>query len=403
MQHRPIIFLSCLSILLSGCSSPGVKTKAADELCSGTKRPYAIKGITYYPQEHYDYEEEGQASWYGPNFDGKPGSCGSRYDMLAATAAHKTLPIPSVVEVTNLENGRKLKLVVNDRGPFIGDRIIDLSKKAAIELGTHTKGLGNVRVRALPEDSIALANYLKQFGRYGIDPSGRAWDTIYREEIAGQLEDKPHLLTPPPGQAYLKDHGLIQVDNEVMASIVQEHAEELASPSTKPNFYPAPEPEIILEERQVPQLQSVSYTSPLSTEEQENFEVLLEDLTVAQKNTAKKTLSLKKDLPNKSDSVKNNSKGAHHQKNYSQAPSNQGQKNPKNGAHFVYVGSFVNQQNARKLIKNLSAYGKANVVRENPQFYTVQLGPYPCAQKAKSVMSTVANKGHHGVRLTTGK
>ena len=89
------------------------------------------------------------ASWYGDAFNGRPTSTGERFDMHALTAAHKTLPLPGLVEVTNLENGRRLVVRINDRGPFVDSRIIDLSREAASELGMLSQGVGRVRVRYL--------------------------------------------------------------------------------------------------------------------------------------------------------------------------------------------------------------------------------------------------------------
>ena len=93
--------------------------------------------------------EEGLASWYGAEFHGKPTSCGEPYDMYAMTAAHKTLPLGTHVKVSNLRNGRSVILRVNDRGPFVSGRIIDLSCRAAQELGSATPGLAPVRVEAV--------------------------------------------------------------------------------------------------------------------------------------------------------------------------------------------------------------------------------------------------------------
>ena len=89
------------------------------------------------------------ASWYGDAFNGRPTSTGERFDMHALTAAHKTLPLPGLVEVTNLDNGRRLVVRINDRGPFVDSRIIDLSREAATELGMLSQGVGRVRVRYL--------------------------------------------------------------------------------------------------------------------------------------------------------------------------------------------------------------------------------------------------------------
>lgn len=142
--------------LLTACASVGggdgatvrapVVTDPAP-IVSGTMRPYQIKGRWYRPAEDPSYDEVGMASWYGAQHNGRPTASGETFDMNALTAAHKTLPLPALVEVTNLENGRQAILRVNDRGPFSDGRIIDLSRGAAQELGLLDRGVGRVRVR----------------------------------------------------------------------------------------------------------------------------------------------------------------------------------------------------------------------------------------------------------------
>lgn len=120
-------------------------------------KPYKIKGRWYYPCEDFQYEEVGKASWYGPGFHGKKSANGERYNMHALTAAHRTLPLPSLVEVTNLSNNRKVVLKVNDRGPYAKDRIIDVSHAGAKQLGFIGNGTAQVRVRILKEESMRFA------------------------------------------------------------------------------------------------------------------------------------------------------------------------------------------------------------------------------------------------------
>lgn len=127
-------------------------------------KPYKIKGIQYTPKEDWGYNRTGIASWYGPNFDGKPTANGEVFDQWAVSAAHKTLPMPSMVRVTNLENGRSLVVRVNDRGPFVGTRIIDMSRRAAELLGFDKKGTARVRVQILPKESKAIAQNARVSG-----------------------------------------------------------------------------------------------------------------------------------------------------------------------------------------------------------------------------------------------
>jgi len=113
-------------------------------------RPYTVDGVTYYPlADAYGHVEKGIASWYGSKFHGRPTSSGEIYDMDQMTAAHKTLPLQTMVEVTRLDTGRKIVVRVNDRGPFVARRIIDLSREAAKRLGMLDSGTAPVRIVAL--------------------------------------------------------------------------------------------------------------------------------------------------------------------------------------------------------------------------------------------------------------
>ncbi|MSO65441.1 MAG: septal ring lytic transglycosylase RlpA family protein [Alphaproteobacteria bacterium] len=120
---------------------PGGQYKVGD--------PYTIAGITYVPRIDPDYDETGIASWYGPDFHGKATANGELFDQNDVTAAHKTLPLPSYARVTNLENGRSIVVRVNDRGPFVNGRVIDLSRRSAQLLAMDRQGTAKVRVRVL--------------------------------------------------------------------------------------------------------------------------------------------------------------------------------------------------------------------------------------------------------------
>ena len=109
-------------------------------------QPYNLNGRDYHPSENPRYRAEGVASWYGPDFHGRETANGEIYDMHAITAAHTTLPIPSYARVTSLDNGRSIIVRVNDRGPYFGNRVIDLSIGAAKALDFYSKGLARVQV-----------------------------------------------------------------------------------------------------------------------------------------------------------------------------------------------------------------------------------------------------------------
>lgn len=110
-------------------------------------KPYKVSGRWYVPRKDPNYDRRGVASWYGTAFHGRRTANGEIYDMSALTAGHRTLPLPSYAYVTNLKNGRTILVRLNDRGPYVNDRIIDLSKRSARELGFVGQGLSRVRVR----------------------------------------------------------------------------------------------------------------------------------------------------------------------------------------------------------------------------------------------------------------
>lgn len=132
--------------------APGTSAVARDAARLGNwpvkiGKPYQVAGVTYYPADDRDYREVGIASWYGPGFHAASTANGETYDQDGITAAHRTLPMPSWVEVENLDNGRRLTVRINDRGPFVGGRIIDLSRKSAQLLGVDRTGTARVRLR----------------------------------------------------------------------------------------------------------------------------------------------------------------------------------------------------------------------------------------------------------------
>lgn len=144
-------------------ASPQQAEKAAPQVAYRTQpgevdpkiRPYSVMGKTYWPvQSALGFREEGYASWYGIDFHGKKTATGEVYDMFSVSAAHKTLPLGTKVRVTNLENGRELELMVNDRGPFVDGRVIDLSYASARLLGMADKGLARVRVVGIEENPV---------------------------------------------------------------------------------------------------------------------------------------------------------------------------------------------------------------------------------------------------------
>jgi rare lipoprotein A len=151
MQKYGVVII-CGMLVLSGCGTIKTYVSKAPEggKLKGSQKPYVVNGERYEPlRSHEGFVQTGVASWYGPDFHGKKTSNGETYDMHGMTAAHKTLPLGVFVKVENRDNGEETIVRVNDRGPFVKGRIIDLSYAAARKLGVVQNGTARVRVEAL--------------------------------------------------------------------------------------------------------------------------------------------------------------------------------------------------------------------------------------------------------------
>lgn len=203
--YTRLITLSLALLLIAGCSTRGLKTHNRHTTHSSTStgsyattstkdssyvhptmKPYSVFGKRYYPTKVRVGEIfYGISSWYGPDFDGKATSSGEIYDMHALTAAHKTLPMNTMVKVTNRDNGKSVVVRINDRGPFVGTRIIDLSNKAAHQIDMVKKGTANVKlevvgfanqkaadrgskttVKSKPKEVLSYEHYAIQIGSF---------------------------------------------------------------------------------------------------------------------------------------------------------------------------------------------------------------------------------------------
>ncbi|MHA1114330.1 MAG: septal ring lytic transglycosylase RlpA family protein, partial [Alphaproteobacteria bacterium] len=183
-------------LFLAGCAETELAIHAAKQAKSRqggeagaykVGKPYKIDSVWYYPKVDYDYVETGIASWYGDPFHGRETANGETYDMNALTAAHRTLPLPSIVRVTNLGNGRAITVRVNDRGPFAHGRIIDMSRRSAQLLGFARQGTAKVRVDILPDESRMAAG----------EAQGRAGVASLPASPRGAVRSET--LAPPPG------------------------------------------------------------------------------------------------------------------------------------------------------------------------------------------------------------
>jgi len=222
--HGPVLLWGVFALsamFLAGCATaPGPSSHQAGTYKLG--KPYYVHGVRYIPRVDTNYNRTGVASWYGKQFHGKKTANGEIFNMNAISAAHPTLPLPTNVRVTNLENGRALIVRINDRGPFANGRIIDLSRRAAQELGFLKKGTAKVRVeyvgRASLESFVSTRPMMSQKEREATHAVPTV--VVSREE-----------LPPPPGTSA---PGVPQPVHHVTGSITPH--ENTALPTAKPRI-----------------------------------------------------------------------------------------------------------------------------------------------------------------------
>lgn len=237
---RLALFLALASVLfaMGGCTeveyvshvvkTHGTPAQPSSPVAEGNFKignPYKIDGRWYYPREQYDLTETGIASWYGPGFDGKKTANGEIFDSSELTAAHRTLQMPSLVRVTNLDNGRSLIVRVNDRGPYKRGRIIDLSAKAAELLDFKGPGTAKVKLQVLREESLKIA----QAARSGVNVKG--YEVAYNQGVPGVPQ-----ATPPGYQTAAYGQGTLTTPSEAQPAL----NEAIPGHNRNGQFYPDP-------------------------------------------------------------------------------------------------------------------------------------------------------------------
>jgi peptidoglycan lytic transglycosylase len=206
VQHLAVAALLAALAACAGRTPEPSSTASEGHAIYKVGKPYEIDGTWYYPAIDWSYDQTGIASWYGKEFSGKYTADGEVFDLNALTAAHRTLPLPSVVQVTNLENGRSIELRVNDRGPFARGRIIDVSRRAAQLLGFEAQGTAKVRVKILVPQSIQVAA-LAGSGQPGVTDPRRAAPVApvlaqsLTPETGARIASNEAMPMPSPGSA----------------------------------------------------------------------------------------------------------------------------------------------------------------------------------------------------------
>ncbi len=309
--------------------------------------PYQVNGKWYYPKEDFSYDRVGIASWYGPGFDGHRTANGETYDMDLLTAAHPTLPMPTLVEVTNLENGRSVVVRINDRGPYHGNRIIDLSRRAAEDIGLKRDGIGRVRVRVLRTASLRLKHK-------ALADLGRTEERERRKEVAEQV--RADVLRRPASAADTKDADITATAEARRAASAPRGRPGQRKPTLQANAAPF-DPS---------RLNAIS--------------------PGAGPTTVGRPIRLHPDAPAKTGLAKASLAD----------PGDTGKK------VFIQVGSFTERSNALRTGDRLRGIALTRIaVRkvDRTVFYRVRVGPVATRREGKALLGRIRRKGYEDARI----
>ncbi len=378
-SYRLFALVSCL-IFLSSCSSSNKgSTWSLNDWSRHTPKssgsfkvgnPYKIAGKRYTPRETYDYNESGIASWYGPNFHGKLTANGEIYDQHALTAAHKTLQIPSILRVTNLENGRSVIVRVNDRGPYSKGRIIDMSSRGADLLQFKNNGTAKVRLQLLPAESRLAADAAKRGQNIsGIEIALNQGKTA--EEFFGISTIKE------PQTSIIKVTALSSEDKSMAVSLQKQNLNTRLGVTDEGKVIKEVQTDQSKATKSPVTLKSHTITtSPLKAPEQP----LIPMPKVAAETTGRTTKDVIAELIEKPAITKSNI--------------------------YIQAASFSSQGKAAAHANELSKFGQAHikeVIVNNQKFYRVRVGPMDTAAQANEVLLGMTKAGQPQGFITVGK
>lgn len=417
MPHKNTFALLCLALSLAACSGAAPKPPAP-----GVKvgKPYTIEGQTYYPEYDPEYDRTGMASWYGPGFHGKKTANGETFDQESITAAHPTLPMPSLVRVTNLENGLSAVVRINDRGPFKDSRIIDLSRGTAETLGI--KGLARVRVQYLKEETEAHWASL-ELKTQEIDFAKNDPHAPSKAEIAAATE-KERVTQVRPDDLPPQIKSAAPVMSVASADLTPEklkfrpvqpsfrivgdaQAQETADQPVKSQDAPAPQHTATQEAApspvtaDTPQLKIVQLIGkdgkPMTVKSTSDIKVVKVSDTAAPVAQAQPLLGpqeqqLASVQPSAAVIKTTDTKNAD--------TKNTGTKNT--GRWYVQAGSFASEENATKLVQRLKSIGVADmrpIQASGRMWHRVRVGPFADRAAAMQALQHVAREGAPGARV----
>jgi rare lipoprotein A len=386
--------IAALGFALAGCASSGPQFGDTHHARyhrgqpSYRAEPYQVKGVWYTPRVDYGYDETGTASWYGPGFDQQATADGEIYDMNQVSAAHKTLPLPSVVAVTNLQNGRELRLRVNDRGPFVDGRLIDVSRRAAQLLGFEGSGTAPVRVKILQDESIQVAEAARR-GEFGTVGLADAAPVARTEPVAAaRAQPLPVTQVASAGPASLRASEIIGAPGPV-ASPPPQSPPAATPPEPAPVASPPP---AVTSPEPVP-----AHPAEFAAASRHYWPSL-----IAQAHAETPHLLI---APAHAETVHSPVAPAHAETWHllaarSSVPTPVPAKN--SGRIFVQAGAFAVPENALRVRARIAALGSVEILSPTAHgsgLYRVRLGPVASAAAATQLLSKVVGSGYPDARV----
>lgn len=397
-MKRSSLLLVAVCLLLAACSSSHrpvysgheESTEGVPGFINGKKvsphvklgQSYSVDGETYVPRNQPEYVEEGMASWYGPGFHGGKTANGESFDTADLTAAHRTLPLPSIIRVTMVSTGKSVYVRVNDRGPFARSRILDLSRAAADKIGLLQKGVAKVRVEYMKAETERFTQLLAQ-GRdpKSIDLASEVLNysapkpvDVARADVRAQ---EPTASVSKPGARWKSFNPISNADAAEPPTVV-ESKESTAAPVSDVTTADLPQ---------------ISPTGAAGAKEEDSPFAVVE----AQESTAAPpppaieeqqapTIAVRGDPPD--DSVEPAPKVA---------PA------PASGGYYVQLGAFLKSENAKQVQKKFSANATVEIVQrpnsKGQQLYHVRMGPYASQQQGSAALAKVKAAGGSDARV----
>jgi rare lipoprotein A len=365
----------CAVLLLAACGRPERAPRIGPGFENGKPvhptvkmgDPYTVSGETYVPHYDPEYSEEGVASWYGPGFHGKSTANGERFDTSDMTAAHRTLPLPSMVRITNLSNGKSVVARVNDRGPFSDRRIIDVSKTAAQALGMIRTGTARVKVEYLPRETESYIAELKS----GKSPSRIAWEQKHTRQATASSDSSWF-------PSFVSD---AKADEAPPAS------NSKASDSISSADLPAPA---------APKPTVTQPKTPVKAEENEEQKSYLNSsFSVLEDGGASAAVNMP---PSRTEhSAAPTARGVAPAASVSSLPATASK-------IIVQVGAFSSRENAEKIRRRFTSVAPtiiSGTPQDKPSLYRVQLGPFADRYSAETALSKARELGINDARLVS--